>query len=76
MKKFLIFLCLFLFACTNSFQEDFGTKEKLNTWANEISLKNLCSALDDYRNDRIVSNRILIEFNRRNVSYMECEQYK
>lgn len=77
MKKLALAVLLFLSACgTRNFKNDFNNSpELLNTWTTRASIQQLCDGLFEYQEDGFVVNRILIEFNRRNVSYMNCRQY-
>lgn len=77
MKEMVIVaVMLFIAGCANSFKNDFNNSpELLNSWTSRASFQQLCDGLFEYQEDSYVLNRILIEFNRRNVSYMNCSQY-
>lgn len=77
MRK-LIILSLFVLlgACARNMKNDFANSpEKLNAWSGKATIQQLCDGLFEYQNDGIIVNRILMEFNRRNVSYLNCRQY-
>lgn len=78
MKKIFLFLILVLSGCSTGVDlEDFHRyPERMNNWAATASMPDLCEAMEEYQEDRFVLNRILIEFRRRNVSYMNCPQYE
>lgn len=77
MKKTVIaVVMLFIAGCAKNFKNDFNNSpELLNSWSARASFQQLCDGLFEYQDDSYVLNRILIEFNRRNVSYMNCRQY-
>lgn len=77
MKKLVFAALLLLTACgSHSFKDDFNNSpELLNTWTTRATFQQLCDGLFEYHEDGFVVKRILIEFNRRNVSYMNCRQY-
>lgn len=77
MKKLAFAALLLLTSCsTNNFKNDFNNSpELLNTWTARASIQQLCDGLFEYQEDGFVVKRILIEFNRRNVSYLNCHQY-
>lgn len=73
MFGFLLMLC----SCASNMKNDFGnSQEKLNAWSGRATFQQLCDGLFEYRKDSHIIQRLLIEFNRRNVSYMNCPQYK
>jgi len=76
-KKLVIaVIMMFTAGCANNFKNDFNNSpELLNRWTSKASFQQLCDGLFEYQEDSYVLNRILIEFNRRNVSYMNCRQY-
>lgn len=78
MKKLLLLVLFLLSACgTRNFKNDFdNSPEQLNAWSSRANIQQLCDGLFTYQDDSYVVNRILIEFNRRNVSYLNCRQYK
>lgn len=76
-KTFILGLFLVLGACTGNMKTDFGNSpEKLNAWSGRATIAQLCDGLFEYQNDGVIVNRILMEFNRRNVSYLNCRQYQ
>lgn len=77
MKKLALAAFLLLTACGGrNFKNDFNNSpELLNTWTTRATIQQLCDGLFEYQEDGFVVKRILIEFNRRNVSYMNCRQY-
>lgn len=78
MKKiFTALIVLLISGCAATYESDFdGRPEELNSWAHSRSFDELCSALEKYRRDGRVTNGLLKEFNRRNVSYLNCRQYQ
>lgn len=78
MKKLLVLAVILLNACSsNNLKNDFNNSpEQLNAWSSRANIQQLCDGLFTYQEDSYVVNRILIEFNRRNVSYLNCRQYK
>lgn len=78
MKKIFLFLVFVLSSCSSGVNvEDFHRyPERMNSWAARANMQDLCDAIEDYQNDSYILNRILIEFNRRNISYMNCPQYE
>lgn len=77
LRKFLIIgLMLMTGACVGNRRNDFGNSpEKLNAWSGKATIQQLCDGLFEYQDDGVIINRILMEFNRRNVSYLNCHQY-
>lgn len=78
MKKLCLLVLLLLSACSShSFDSDFGNNpQALNAWSAKANIQQLCDGLFTYQEDGHIVNRILMEFNRRNVSYLNCRQYK
>lgn len=79
MKKYLLFFLVLLSACSGSGidREDFYRyPERMNGWAAKATIPELCEAMSDYQEDGYILNRVLIEFRRRNISYMNCPQYE
>lgn len=78
MKKFFTaLLMLILSGRAATYESDFnGRPEELNSWAHGCSFDELCSALEKYRHDGRVTTGLLREFNRRNISYLNCKQYQ
>lgn len=78
MKKIFLIGLMLISSCSSGVDvEDFRKyPERMNNWAATSSISNLCEAMEEYQNDSYILNRILIEFRRRNVSYMNCPQYE
>lgn len=74
LKKLLFFALMFVASCSHG-RSDFQNPEQLNAWSGRAPIQELCDGLFTYQDDPYIVNRILIEFNRRNVSYMNCRQY-
>lgn len=76
-KLIMLGIVIMLTACASNMKNDFGnSQEKLNSWAGRATFQQLCDGLFEYKEDGHVVKRLLIEFNRRNVSYMNCPQYR
>lgn len=72
----MVILVMIICACTRNFKNDFNNStEQLNSWSAKATFQQLCDGLFEYQEDSFVLNRILVEFRRRNISYMNCKQY-
>ncbi len=75
MKKSCLPLLLLLIGCAASITDN-RQPEALNSYAHKCSFEELCSSLEKYQTDGRIVNVLLREFNRRNISYLNCKQYQ
>lgn len=76
-KLYFIAMLLFCTSCSsNNVENNFdGHMGQLNGWSRRASLQELCSSMELYRKDKVVLDRILLEFRNRNMSYLYCDSY-